>query len=115
MLIKGITIKLYNKTQTGVDPFNRPIYTEVPEDIENVLVGHPDSEEIETTLNLTGRKVVYVLGIPKGDTHDWEDRTVEFWGMKFRTIGMPTQGIEDMIPLSWNKKVKVERYGKDED
>jgi hypothetical protein len=35
---------------------------------------------------------------------------VEFFGEKFRTIGAPTQGIEDMIPLSWNKKVKVVRY-----
>ena len=37
-LIKGITIKLYEKTQTGTDGFNRPIYKETPVDIENVLV-----------------------------------------------------------------------------
>ena len=28
-----------------------------------------------------------------------------------RTFGGVTQGIEDMIPLPWNKKVKVEHYG----
>jgi hypothetical protein len=35
---------------------------------------------------------------------------VEFFGQRFRTIGFPTQGIEELIPLAWNKKVKVERY-----
>jgi len=110
MILKGITIKLYEQQQTGTDPFNRPINEETPVDVENVLVGQPAESEVLDTLNLTGRKVIYVLGIPKGDTHDWEDKKVEFWGMTFKTIGMPTQGIEDMIPLSWNKKVKVEHY-----
>ena len=48
---------------------------------------------------------------PKGDAHDWENATVEFFGKKFRTYGSVTHGIEDLIPLLWNKKVKVERYG----
>ena len=110
-VLKGITIKLFEKVQIGTDPTNRPLYTEKPVDVENVLVGQPDSSEILDTLNLTGRKVVYILGIPKGDTHDWEDCTVEFWGQKYRVIGIPTQGIEEMIPLDWNRKVKVERFG----
>lgn len=110
MVLKGITIKLYEQQQTGTDSFNRPIYEETPVDVENVLVGQPDESEVLDTLNLTGRKVVYVLGIPKGDTHDWEDKKVEFWGMAFKTIGMPVQGIDDLVPLSWNKKVKVERH-----
>ncbi len=29
---------------------------------------------------------------------------------KWRSFGIPSQGIEDMIPLDWNKKVTVERY-----
>ena len=37
--------------------------------------------------------------------------TVEFFGQRFRTYGDVTEGIEAMIPLQWNKKVKVERYG----
>ena len=37
--------------------------------------------------------------------------TVEFWGQKFRTYGDVVQGIENLIPLCWNKKVKVEKYG----
>jgi len=106
----GISIILYEKTEAGTDPFGKPIYTEAPLVVENVLIGEPSSEDIVDTLNLYGKRVAYTLGIPKGDTHTWEDSTVEFFGQRFRTIGFPTQGIEELIPLAWNKKVKVERY-----
>lgn len=106
----GITIKLYTKAKTGVDGFNRPIYTETALDVDNVLVGEPSADDISTELNLTGKKIAYTLGIPKGDANDWTDKKVEFFGQTFRTFGTPTQGIEDLIPLSWNKKIKVERY-----
>lgn len=109
--MQGITITLYNRTQTGTDEFNAPIYTETAEQIENVLIGEPSTDDITDTLTLYGKRLAYTLGIPKGDTHTWTDRTVEFFGERFRTIGEPTMGIEHLVPLSWNKKVKVERYG----
>lgn len=108
--IQGVTIQLYEKTESGKDAFNRPIYTETITDVDNVLIGEPSTEDIVDTLNLTGKRLAYTLAIPKGDTHTWTDRKVGFFGEVFRTIGNPTQGIEANIPLSWNKKVKVERY-----
>lgn len=110
MKIKGIPIKLSVKTQTGVDGFDRPIYDVSEETVDNVLVGEPSADDVVNEMNLSGRRIAYVLAIPKGDEHDWENTEVEFWGMKFRTVGIPTQGIEENIPLEWNKKVKVERY-----
>lgn len=107
-ILKGITVTLYVKTQTGTDPFGNPEYTEVPTSVANVLV-HPASEqEITDTLNLTGRKAVYTLAIPKDDAHDWTNVRVAFFGQKFRTIGMAIQGIDDLVPLEWNKKVRCE-------
>lgn len=109
-----MTIQLLNRTQTGTDAFNRPVYKEVPEEVENVLVGQPTSDEITNTLNLTGKRVAYVMGIPKGDAHNWVDAAVilpEPFAGTYRTIGFPLAGIEANIPLSWNKKVQVERYG----
>lgn len=108
--LKGVTITLFEQTQVGTDAFNRPVYAEEPVEVENVLIGEPSSQDIIDTLNLSGKKLAYTLAIPKGDTNDWTNRTVMFWGERFRTIGNPTQGIEGMIPLDWNKKVKVERY-----
>lgn len=109
-IIKGIPVTLYTQTEAGKDPFNRVQYTETPVTVENVLVGRPSEEEILDTMNLTGRKVEYVLGIPKGDLHDWENKKVEFWGQTFRTIGMPVTGIQTLIPLDWGQNVRVERY-----
>ena len=107
-MLKGITIQILEKTIASTDAFGRPVYTEKEEDVENVLVAPMSDEEVLDTLNLTGRRAVYQLGIPKGDTHNWEDKKVKFFGSTWRVIGKPTIGIEAMIPLQWNKKVKVE-------
>lgn len=108
--IKGITVTLYTETSTSKDDFNRPIITETAVDVPNVLVYPTSSTETLDTLNLTGRKAVYTLAIPKGDTHDWKNKKVEFFGEIFRTFGEPIKGIDDLIPLDWNTKVMVERY-----
>ncbi len=111
MALSGTTVTLLEKQQTGVDAFNRPTYAEVPVDVENVLIAPLSDQEVLETLNLTGRKAVYQLGIPKGDAHDWENQRVQFFGQTWQVIGIPTEGQDELIPLFWNKKVKVERYG----
>ena len=108
--LKGVTIQLCIKDEVGKDEFGRPIYKESWIDIDNVLIGEPSTDDITNTLTLDGKKVAYTLAIPKGDLHDWEDTKVIFFGETFKTIGKPIQGIEELIPLHWNKKVKVERY-----
>lgn len=109
-MLHGIDVKLYTQEIIGTDDFNNPIVDEAPVVVHNVLVGQPTETEVLEIVNITGRKAVYVLGIPKGDTNDWVDKTVEFFGNKWHTIGEPIQGIEDLIPLAWNKKVRVEAY-----
>lgn len=108
--IRGITVTLIRREQTGTDPYNAPIYEDVEEPVENVLVAPAQSggDEILDTLTLEGRKAVYRLGIPKGDTHTWEGQRVKFFGGTWRVIGKPTVGISDLIPLDWNKIALVE-------
>lgn len=110
VLIKGITITLIDKVQSGQDPFGVPIYKDTEVSVENVLVSPTSSDDIVNELSLHGKKAVYTLAIPKGDNHNWEDREVIFFGKKWRTFGFVTQGIDDLIPLDWNGKVMVERY-----
>ena len=110
-MLHGITVQLEQKTEAGRDAFNRITYETEYVDVENVLGGSPDPEEVTETLNLTGKKIEYVLGIPKGDTHDWTDKKVIFWGQEFKTIGFPETGIQDLIPMDWGSNVRVERYG----
>ena len=83
-MLKGIDIILYEKTKTGEDGFHDPIYEESPVTVHNVLVGQPTAEEITTELQLTGRRIAYTLAIPKGDTHNWDNVRVAFFGQTFR-------------------------------
>src|SRR5690625_3286716 len=109
-MIKGITVTLITKQQVGTDPFDQPIVKDVEIEVDNVLVSPTSTDDIVNQLNIDGKKAVYTLAIPKGDTNEWEDAEVLFFGKKWRVFGMVTQGIEHLIPLEWNKKVKVERY-----
>lgn len=112
----GITVTLYDLVQSGTDAFNAPIYTEIPIQVENVLVGEPSSDDVITSTTLYGKQIRYMLGIPKGDTHDWKDKKVE-WTDKYgnihrvRTFGFPITGIEENIPTPWHMKVRCEEYG----
>lgn len=111
--LKGIPVTLYVRTQTGVDGFNAPVYTEVPETVGNVLVQPVAAEGIVNDLQLYGHRAAYELCIPKGDTHDWTGCKVDFFGQSWRVYTPAEQWIEAMVPLDWNKKVRVERYDKE--
>src|SRR5574343_1480868 len=109
-MLKGITVTLITKQETGTDPFDNSIYTDVEIPVENVLVAPKLSDDVVNTLSLTGRKAVYTLAIPKGDANTWENQEVRFFGRRWRVFGIPLQGIDELIPLEWNKKVMVEAY-----
>lgn len=109
-LIKGMNVTLLIPKKVGVDAFNRSILEDVPVVVEDVLVCPVDSGEIINEMQLSGKKAVYELCIPKGDTHDWTDVKVDFFGRQWKTIGFPRQWIEENVPLRWNRKVKVEAY-----
>lgn len=109
--MKGTTVQLVKTTQTGTNDFGEPIYSEELVNVPDVLVGSPTTDDVTSTLSLYGKKIEYVLGIPKGDTNDWVDAEVVIWGERYRTIGYPTTGEQANIPLRWGQNVKVERYG----
>jgi hypothetical protein len=110
--MKGETVTLEKKTQTGTDPFGQPVYSTSTEEVKDVLIGEPSTDDITNTLAMYGKKIVYTLAIPKGDDHVWEDTFVTLpapMGGRYHTIGIPTAGIEANIPLRWNKKVHLEK------
>lgn len=109
-MIKGVPIILCKKEKVGTDPFNQPIYKEKEIIVENVLIAPSTTDDIVTSTDLVGKKAVYTLAIPKGDTNDWENQRVKFFGNTWLVFGFTLQGIEENIPLQWNKKVMVERY-----
>ena len=110
--MRGITVVLTKRTQTGTDLFGMPIFSDTTENVSDVLVGEPSTEDVTNAITMYGKKIAYTLAIPKSDTHTWEDTFVSlptpFEGI-YHTIGYPTAGIEANIPLRWNKKVHLER------
>lgn len=111
-MIRGITVKLVVKTDSGErDAFNNPIETEELVEVSDVLVGQPNTDDINSSIQMYGKTIDYVLGIPKGDTHKWYDTDVIIWGDRYQIIGYPQKGIESNIPLRWGSNVKVKRYG----
>lgn len=114
--IRGTTVTLYEETITGYDPMGDPIKEYTPVEVENVLIGEPSSDDIVTSTSLFGKTISYMLGIPKGDSHDWMEKKVEWTDAhghlyEVRTFGYPITGIEDNIPGPWHMKVRCEAYG----
>lgn len=111
--MRGMTVTLFEREQTGTDPFGAPVYTETPVTVENVLIGEPSTDDIASSADLYGKRIAYMLGIPKGDNHDWQDRRVEWtdaYGIthRCRTFGYPITGVEALIPGPWHMKVRCE-------
>mgnify|MGYP006874858219 CR=1 FL=1 len=109
--MKTMTVQLAVKTEGAPDPFGMPTETEQLIDVPGCLVGQPSSDDIAQTMEMYGKKIAYVVGVPKGDVNSWVDTDVIIWGERFRTIGYPETGIQGNIPLKWGQNVKVERYG----
>lgn len=105
----GITVTLWERTQTGTDDFNAPIYDETAVSVDNVLVAPEDSSESLDSIDLHTKKLRYILGIPKGDGHTWTGTRVSFFGQNFKVITKPEKGIDELVPLQWNAKVTVEK------
>lgn len=110
-LLRGQTITLINRKQTGTDAFKAPVYEETAENVENILICPASTEAVTDGLQLYGKHAVYELLIPKDDAHQWEDREVIFFGQRWRTFGAMLQWMEQLTPGAWNRKIKVERYG----
>lgn len=109
-MIHGITVRLITLTQSGVDGFNNPTYSASSVDVDDVLVAPSSTDDITDSTNLYGKKAVYTIAIPKGDTHIWTDNLVQFFGETWHIYSYPQMGIEANIPLRWNAKYYVERY-----
>lgn len=105
---------LHEKTQTGTDAFNRPIYSETETVVENVLVEPASNDSVLNELSIDGKRVSYVLHIPMNDNHSWDDVIIDLpapWNITVHSFGDVLTYDPSLTPLAWGKKVKVEKYG----
>lgn len=109
-MIRGETVILLDKGNVTVDAFGHESYEPIETKVENVIIGSPSFDASISELNLTGKRIAFILGIPKGDTHDWRDKEVLIRGDKYKTYGYPLTQTEANVPGGWNTQVKVEHY-----
>lgn len=114
-MIHGQVVTLYKRAKTGTDAFNAPIYSETAVTVDNVLIGEPSTDEVATSTEQYGKKLLFMLGIPKGDTHDWTDVKVSWTApngatVTCKTFGYPIMGVEANIPGPWHMKVRCGAY-----
>lgn len=108
--MRGETVILIEKTKTSSDPFGNDVYTESEVTVENVIIGSPSVDGVETITDLDGKKAEFVLGIPKTDNHNWQDTVVIIRGKRYKTYGLPLIQTEANVPGKWNTQVKVAIY-----
>lgn len=106
-MIKGETVTLVVKTATGTNPFGETTYSTINENVVDVLVELLSAEELVADMEYFGKKTMYKLHIPIGDTHTWEDTEVIVRGKTYKTIGPLVEYPQNMVPLRWNKQIKV--------
>lgn len=111
-MLRGTTVTLYERRQTGTDGLGAPVYEEIPVRVEDVLIAPADSPAVTDSTGLAGRRTAYRLYLPRGDAHIWENCRVELCGDTFCVIGGGEQWMEENLPAGcrWNKRVEVERY-----
>lgn len=54
MLLKGISVILYNRIRTGQNELGEDVYNEVPETVEDVLVASSTNEDLINDIRLYG-------------------------------------------------------------
>ena len=107
-MLKGMPVILLKKEEIGLDPFNNPIYKETEIVVNDVIVAPSSADDIVTSNDLVGKKAVYTLAIPKGDTNIWENQRVKFFGAYWNVFGFTLQGMDENIPLRfWTEKYRV--------
>lgn len=110
--MRGVAVTLKQKTQAGTDALGQPIYTTIDVVINDVLVGKPESSDVENALTMYGKRIAYTLAIPKGDTHVWYKSQVTLpapWSSTFNVIGDVVETIDANTPTRWNRIVQLER------
>lgn len=110
MVLNQTTIQIKTRTQTGVDDLNRPVHTEEWEDVSGCVVGSPSSEDIESEMNLSGKRIAYEIFLPNDDTHTYPGASVRINGKEYRVIGDVKESFVSFSHIPCNKLISVEAY-----
>lgn len=110
MVLNKTTIQIKTRTKAGIDALNRPVYAEAWEEVSGCVVGSPDSEDIESEMNLSGKRIAYEILLPKDDAHTWAGASVRIGSKVYRVIGDVKESFLNLPHIPCNKRISVEAY-----
>lgn len=110
-LLHGETVIVYNTIQIGIDEFNAPIYEEVEETVNDVLVSPGTQNSVDSdvldSMRPDGALVKYTLHFPKSYTNDLTHHYISVRGHKTKVIGSPDHYTPENTPFQYNMSVNV--------
>lgn len=110
--MKGETITLIRLVETGRDQGNNPILKEVPETVDDVLVGPPSGSDADDTNRPNGVSVDLTLCFPRTYTGgSLRGCLIRIRGetTPYKVVGDPMPLDGGMTPTRWNMSVPVSR------
>lgn len=105
----GETVTVIERTQSGVDDFREPIFTEQRIDVANVLVAPKTTQDLTGSLRAAGDSLRIELHFPKTFTGSLAGVLVEVRGIRYRVDGDPIPYTAENTPLAWWLPVEAER------
>lgn len=108
-MIRGRIVTVVSKVQTGTDRFNEPIYSEVLNDVHNVVIQRGESSDLDAT-RPEGARVDFTLHFPKTYTGDLRGAEIVLYGEfsgRYRIVGEPYPYMRENTPTPWYMPVEV--------
>ena len=108
--MRGETVIVLRRVQTGVDEGNNPVYENVQESVGTVLVGSPNGENATDSTRPYGIQIDANLYFPRDYTGEpLRGQSVIVRGAKYKVVGDPFPVDGGMTPTGWNMTVPVTR------
>lgn len=108
--MKTIVLEFKKRVKTGQkDGLNDPIYEEQTFSISDCLIA-PITEPLDRIeSSALDRDIAIVrIHLPKSDSTDISDSSVDYGGQTWRVVGKPVAFMNDNTPTIWNRYVRAE-------
>lgn len=106
-LLPKTSVTVIRRQEVGKDPFNAPIYENVREDVDGVLVTPGATADLDPS-RPEGVRVAYTVHFPKGYGKPLRGCSVVIKGKSYRVIGDPNPYMDEGTPGAWDMAAEVE-------
>lgn len=107
--MRGETVIVRRKSETGTDPGGNPITETTEEAVENVLTSPGPRDDVDDSQRPEGVTVAWTLHMPKLFTGSLRGAEIKVRDDEFRrVVGSPQRYMSSLTPGPWNMPVELE-------